>query len=245
MKRGQKIFERDNYKCRVCGSDGGRAGLVLAHIRHKCHAGDDRESNFITLCRKCYNNVPNEEIRNMFETEENKIAFDKAFKERVDSYSPYVKYIYSHIWDSSQKIQISRPRVNIFVKKNIKNDEDFEAIKRDLAEDKQSVRSAVACCITRKPYSYRECYESIHNSELEKQEQKYKVHEDNHCKEIGLTLTIEKTKDEIAALEDIKGIGFIFHAKGHTINLTPSDIESIIESKKATVSDLEHKLSEV
>lgn len=76
QKLRTKIFERDNYTCQYCGAKDIPTKLLLpAHIRTACLCGDDRESNLITLCRKCYSHVDNKLIMQKFEKPENARIF--------------------------------------------------------------------------------------------------------------------------------------------------------------------------
>ncbi len=47
----EKVFQRDNYKCRHCGN---RNGIHPHHVTFKSQQGEDRLNNLITLCWKCH-----------------------------------------------------------------------------------------------------------------------------------------------------------------------------------------------
>lgn len=46
----RKIFERDAYQCRYCGSD---LNLVIDHVTPHTRTQDDSEDNLATACAKC------------------------------------------------------------------------------------------------------------------------------------------------------------------------------------------------
>jgi len=48
----EKVFKRDNYTCRHCGSTDLRT-LTIDHISPFVHGGKDKFENFQTLCRPC------------------------------------------------------------------------------------------------------------------------------------------------------------------------------------------------
>ena len=49
----KRIFERDEYRCRNCGSDG-NGQLHIHHIRKRREGGADTDDNLITLCASCH-----------------------------------------------------------------------------------------------------------------------------------------------------------------------------------------------
>ena len=49
-KLRKKIFERDAYRCRYCGS---HLDLVLDHVIPHVRTKDDREENLVTACQVC------------------------------------------------------------------------------------------------------------------------------------------------------------------------------------------------
>jgi hypothetical protein len=55
----QKIFERDNNSCKICGA---KDYLELGHRKAVCNGGDDSLSNLITLCRKCNSHIGGKDI---------------------------------------------------------------------------------------------------------------------------------------------------------------------------------------
>ena len=52
LRRG--ILERDNWRCQVCGC---LKNLDVHHLRRRSQLGDDAETNLITLCRECHENL--------------------------------------------------------------------------------------------------------------------------------------------------------------------------------------------
>lgn len=49
-KLGNKIFDRDGYKCVVCGAG---KNLTIDHIIPLVYGGSNEESNLQTMCGKC------------------------------------------------------------------------------------------------------------------------------------------------------------------------------------------------
>ena len=47
----KRIFERDGWRCRKCGS---LENLQIHHQIHRSHQGDDAVSNLVTLCAYCH-----------------------------------------------------------------------------------------------------------------------------------------------------------------------------------------------
>jgi 5-methylcytosine-specific restriction endonuclease McrA len=47
----QEILRRDNWSCQSRGS---RHNLQIHHSKKRSHAGDDSDSNLITLCDACH-----------------------------------------------------------------------------------------------------------------------------------------------------------------------------------------------
>ena len=50
----QKVYERDNYRCRFCNYS---MGLHPHHIKYKSAGGSDTLDNLITLCWICHRAV--------------------------------------------------------------------------------------------------------------------------------------------------------------------------------------------
>ena len=50
----REILERDNWRCQVCGC---LKNLDVHHLRRRSALGDDAETNLITLCRECHENL--------------------------------------------------------------------------------------------------------------------------------------------------------------------------------------------
>lgn len=51
-----RIFERDNWKCQICGMDLSEAGSwnrVIDHFIEVAIGGTDEDENLILCCRKC------------------------------------------------------------------------------------------------------------------------------------------------------------------------------------------------
>lgn len=133
-KLREKIFERDNYTCQWCGkSDVDVKSLLPAHIRTACSCGDDRESNIITLCRYCYNHVPNKEIMRKFETMENKMEFNKLYQQRVAGYGDYVNYVKSVF--SNNGLAGTRPQIDKFVKTCLVTEDDLSGFRKELEKN--------------------------------------------------------------------------------------------------------------
>lgn len=50
----QKVYHRDNWKCRVCKK---RKGLAAHHIIFRSHGGDDADWNLLSLCQHCHDGI--------------------------------------------------------------------------------------------------------------------------------------------------------------------------------------------
>lgn len=55
------ILKRDNYRCRICGSDSVEAQLNVHHI--DINRNHNEPINLVTLCRSCHRQVHNEGYR--------------------------------------------------------------------------------------------------------------------------------------------------------------------------------------
>jgi hypothetical protein len=55
------VFERDGYKCQLCGGDG-NGKLHIHHIVKRKLGGKDEESNLITLCPPCHKKADTENL---------------------------------------------------------------------------------------------------------------------------------------------------------------------------------------
>ena len=53
-RKRNKVFERDGYECRNCGSED---GLIAHHIVPRLMGGQDKVSNLATLCEDCHEKV--------------------------------------------------------------------------------------------------------------------------------------------------------------------------------------------
>jgi len=47
----QRVMERDNWRCQVCGS---QQNLQVHHKQLRSQQGSDEDSNLITLCAGCH-----------------------------------------------------------------------------------------------------------------------------------------------------------------------------------------------
>jgi 5-methylcytosine-specific restriction endonuclease McrA len=47
----QRVMERDSWRCQICGS---RNNLQVHHQRRRSQQGSDEDSNLITLCAGCH-----------------------------------------------------------------------------------------------------------------------------------------------------------------------------------------------
>lgn len=127
----RKIFERDNYTCKYCGQKFEVGDLEIDHIRPVCLGGDSRESNLATSCMHC-NRKKGFQRYYEFESEEDKKEFDERYREKVRSYGYYTNYIKKVLSSNGRKT--SRTLIDRYVKKKIKNDEDFEEFRKRLRE---------------------------------------------------------------------------------------------------------------
>jgi len=50
----RQVLRRDRWRCQQCGR---RTELHVHHRRSRSHGGDDSESNLITLCATCHNQL--------------------------------------------------------------------------------------------------------------------------------------------------------------------------------------------
>lgn len=50
----KRILDRDGWRCQHCGS---LSNLEVHHIQFRSRLGNDEESNLITLCVSCHNNL--------------------------------------------------------------------------------------------------------------------------------------------------------------------------------------------
>ena len=55
------VFERDDYKCRLCGGDGG-GKLHVHHIVKRKLGGKDDQTNLVTLCPPCHKKAEMENL---------------------------------------------------------------------------------------------------------------------------------------------------------------------------------------
>ncbi|WP_311170977.1 HNH endonuclease [Halobellus ordinarius] len=63
--RRKRVYERDNYTCQNCGTQGGRRGdseLHAHHVRPRSAGGSHDERNLVTLCRDCHNRQHSHDI---------------------------------------------------------------------------------------------------------------------------------------------------------------------------------------
>lgn len=51
------VLNRDNYTCQYCKGKHKDSKLEVHHIIYKCNGGSNKESNLITLCHTCHQNV--------------------------------------------------------------------------------------------------------------------------------------------------------------------------------------------
>jgi 5-methylcytosine-specific restriction endonuclease McrA len=50
----RKVLERDGWECQICGS---RQNLQVHHNQLRSRQGGDEESNLITVCARCHDQV--------------------------------------------------------------------------------------------------------------------------------------------------------------------------------------------
>jgi len=50
----KQVLQRDGWKCQVCGS---RQNLQVHHQQLRSQQGDDDDSNLITLCADCHEEI--------------------------------------------------------------------------------------------------------------------------------------------------------------------------------------------
>lgn len=61
LKLFEKVHERDNYACQICGKE--KYGLDYPHhVLFKSRGGSDTSENLITLCMECHRKVHDEKI---------------------------------------------------------------------------------------------------------------------------------------------------------------------------------------
>ena len=56
------VLNRDSYTCQYCKGKKKDSRLHVHHIMYRSNGGSDDESNLITLCRTCHNNVHSSEL---------------------------------------------------------------------------------------------------------------------------------------------------------------------------------------
>lgn len=59
----QRVWERDNYQCIVCGSP---YAMPNAHYIARSHSGLGIEQNIVTLCQVCHHNYDNTADRGIY-----------------------------------------------------------------------------------------------------------------------------------------------------------------------------------
>ena len=126
-----KIFERDGYICKYCGKKFDIKDLHIDHIRPVSLGGDNRETNLATSCFRCNIEKSCKRIKE-FENYDDNDDFDNRYREKVISYGYYTNYIKKVF--KNNNINLSRPIIHIYTTNNIKNDEDFFALKNRLKE---------------------------------------------------------------------------------------------------------------
>lgn len=57
------VRHRDNYTCQYCKNKSGNKRLDVHHIVFRKDGGSDNESNLVTLCKSCHDNLHNGEIQ--------------------------------------------------------------------------------------------------------------------------------------------------------------------------------------
>lgn len=83
----QLVWERDRKRCIVCGST---EAMPNAHVVRRSHGGQGKETNIVTLCRRCHD------------------LYDNGTGEKHDKIRRYIRaymvYLYGPTW--SEKGQI-------------------------------------------------------------------------------------------------------------------------------------------
>lgn len=76
-----KIFKRDNYRCKVCGV---KLCLKVHHILSKEYGGNDEEDNLVTLCKWCEKWAPDdgEEEFELFKKDKYEYIFESLSDEK-------------------------------------------------------------------------------------------------------------------------------------------------------------------
>ena len=54
------VRHRDNYTCQYCKNKSGNKRLDVHHIVFRKDGRSDNESNLVTLCKSCHDNLHNE-----------------------------------------------------------------------------------------------------------------------------------------------------------------------------------------
>jgi len=49
-----RVLRRDGWRCQFCGS---MTNLEVHHQTFRSHAGEDKESNLISVCTKCHSSL--------------------------------------------------------------------------------------------------------------------------------------------------------------------------------------------
>jgi len=59
-----RIYERDNYRCQVCGRNriGSRVPFHIHHIKYRCEGGTVDADNLQLLCEICHSKLPKHEL---------------------------------------------------------------------------------------------------------------------------------------------------------------------------------------
>lgn len=55
----EKALLRDNFRCRVCGTD---FGVQAHHVVYRSLQGEDSVDNYVCLCYKCHDEVHNKRL---------------------------------------------------------------------------------------------------------------------------------------------------------------------------------------
>jgi hypothetical protein len=98
-KLRKKILERDDYKCRLCGST---EDLEVHHMQALVYGGKSEEKNLITLCAECHRYAPEDgvEANERYLNERNKVIYEQVVK-MPESYAmitvAYLEFLKSRI----------------------------------------------------------------------------------------------------------------------------------------------------
>lgn len=86
----EKIFERDNYRCKACGM---KICLEVHHMLSKEYGGSDKEDNLITLCKWCKEFAPDDgkEENELFIKDKYEYIF-KTLNEDEEYYNKFIIY---------------------------------------------------------------------------------------------------------------------------------------------------------